>query len=146
MVSTKVLLKFLPGYSVCICVYRIEGIPPVERSAFESSRSVQDLLSVVALCNVQFLSNDLKPVIGIQGVNHIRESRWVMSHEIPMLVSSLWCIRLLMLVVLILFYLLHRSSESLQKLHLRCDELLHVGIWWWWWQLLTTLVSVVPGT
>jgi hypothetical protein len=51
-----------------------------------------------------------------------------------------------MLVVLILFYLLHRSSESLQKLHLRCDELLHVGIWWWWWQLLTTLVSVVPGT
>jgi hypothetical protein len=66
-----------------------------------------------------------------------------------MLVSSLWCILLLMLVLLILLILLkllYRSSESLQKLHLRCDELLHVGIWWWWWQLLTMLVSIVPRT
>jgi hypothetical protein len=80
----------------------------------------------------------------------MRESRWVVAHEIPVLVSSLGCILLLMLVLLvllILLYLLHRSSESLQKLHLRCDKLLHVGIWWRWWQLLTnTLISVVHRT
>ena len=69
-----------------------------------------------------------------------------MAHEIPMLVSSLWCMLLLMLVLLILLNLLHRSSESLQELHLHCDELLHVGIWRRWWQLLTTLVPIVPGT
>ena len=76
----------------------------------------------------------------------MRESSRVMAHKIPVLVSSLWCMLLLMLVLLILLNLLHRSSESLQMLHLRCDELLHVGIWWRWWQLLTTLVPVVPGT
>jgi hypothetical protein len=69
-----------------------------------------------------------------------------MAHKIPVLVSSLGRILLLMLVLLILLNLLYRSSESLQKLHLRCNELLHVGIWWRWWQLLTTLVFVVPGT
>jgi hypothetical protein len=72
-----------------------------------------------------------------------------MAHEILMLVSSLGCMLLLMrvlLVLLILLNLLHRSSESLQKLHLCCDELFHIGIWWRWWQLLTTLVLVVPGT
>jgi hypothetical protein len=81
-----------------------------------SLRSVQDLLSIIALDDVQFIPNDLKPVIGIQGVNCMRESRRVMAHEIPMLISSLWCLLLLMLVLLvllILLYLLHRSSESL---------------------------------
>jgi hypothetical protein len=65
----------------------------------------------------------------------MRESRRVMAHEIPMLLSSLWCMLLLMLVLLVLLILLNllcRSSESLQKLHLRCDELLHVGVGWWW--------------
>jgi hypothetical protein len=101
------------------------------------------------LGDVQFLPNDLKPVIGMQGVYCMRESRRVMAHKIPVLVSSLWCLLLLMLVLLvlsILLYLLHRSSESLQKLHLRCNELLHIGIGWQWWQLLTTLVLVVIGT
>jgi hypothetical protein len=79
----------------------------------------------------------------------MRESRQVMAHEIPMLVSSLWCMLLLMLVLLvllILLYLLHQSSEFLQKLHLCCDETLHIGVGWWWLQLLTTLVLVVIGT
>ena len=76
----------------------------------------------------------------------MRESRRVMAHKIPMLVSSLRYILLLLLVLLILLYLLHRSSESLQKLYLRCDELLHIGIGWRWWQPLTTLVLVVTGT
>jgi hypothetical protein len=150
--STEVLLKFLPSYGVCVGVCCSEDIPPVGRDAFKPSRSVQDLLPVIALGNVQFLSDDLKPVIGIQGINRMRESRRMVAHEILMLVSSLGCILLLMLVLLVLLVLLillnllYRSSESLQKLHLRCDELLHVGIWWRWWQLLTTLVSVVPRT
>jgi hypothetical protein len=149
MVSTEVHLKFLPSYGVSISMCRGEGIPRVGRDTFKSSQSIQDLLSVIALGDVQFLPDDLKPVISIQGVNCMRENRRVMAHEIPMLVSSLWCMLLLMLVLLVLLILLnllYRSSESLQKLHLRCDELLHVGIWWRWWQLLTTLVSVVPRT
>jgi hypothetical protein len=136
MVSMEVHLEFLPGYGICISMCRDEGIPPVGRGTFKSSRSIQYILSVIALGDVQFLPDDLKLVIGIQGVNFMRESRRVMAHKIPVLVSSLWCILLLMLVVLILLILLnllHRSSESLQKLHLRCDELLHVGVGWRWW-------------
>jgi hypothetical protein len=135
MVSTEVHLEFLPGYGINISMCRSEGIPPIGRSTFESSRSVQDLFLVIALGDVQFLPDDLKPVIGIQRVYCMRESKRVMAHEIPMLISSLWCLFLLMLVLLvllILLYLLHRRSESLQKLHLRCDELLHIGVGWRW--------------
>jgi hypothetical protein len=149
MVSMEVHLEFLPNYGISISMCRGEGIPPVGCGTFESSLSIQDLLLVIALGDVQFLPNDLKPIIGIQRVNCMRESRWVMAHEILMLISSLWCLLLMMLVLLvllILLYLLHRSSESLQKLYLHCDELLHIGIGWRWWQLLTTLVLVVIGT
>jgi hypothetical protein len=79
----------------------------------------------------------------------MRESRRVMAHKIPMLVSSLGYILLLLLVLLVLLVLLnllHRCSESLQKLHLSCNKLLHIGVRWWWWQLLTTLIPVVPRT
>jgi hypothetical protein len=102
--STKVLLKFLPSYSVCVCVCRSEGIPLVGRDAFESSRSIQDLLSVVALRNVQLLSYDLEPVIGIQGINRMRKCRGMMTHKIFVLVPSLGCILMLgiLLVLLIL--------------------------------------------
>jgi hypothetical protein len=136
MVSMEVHLKFLLGYGVSISMCRGEGIPPVGRGTFESSRSVQDLLSIIALGDVQFLPDDLKPVIGIQGVNCMRESKRVMAHKVSVLVSSLWCMLLLMLVLLVLLIvlnLLDRSSESLQKLHQPCDQFLHVGIWWRWW-------------
>jgi hypothetical protein len=148
-VSTEVHLEYLPGCGVSISMCRGEGIPPVGRGTFESSRSVQDFFLVTALGGVQFLPNNLKSVTDIQGVNYMRESKGVMAHKIPVLVSSLGCMLLLMLVLLVLLImlnLLHISSESLQKRHLRCDELLHVRIWWRWWQLLTTLVSVVSGT
>jgi hypothetical protein len=100
-VSMKVCLKFLPSYGVCICMCRSEGIPPVGRGAFESSRSIQDLLSVVALCNVQLLSSDLKPVIGIQGINRMRKRRGTMTHKVSMLVLILGCILLLVLLDLL---------------------------------------------
>jgi hypothetical protein len=150
MVSMEVHLEFLPSYGIYVAVCCSEGIPPIGQGTFKSSRSVQDLLSVIALGDVEFLFDNLKPVIGIQGVNRMRESRRVVVHKISVLVSSLWCILLLMLVLLVLLILLnllYRSSESLQNRHLRCDELLHVGIWWRSWQLLiNTLVLVVPGT
>jgi hypothetical protein len=75
----------------------------------------------------------------------MRESRQAKAHKIPILVSSLGYILLLLLVLLVLLNLLHRRSESLQKLHLSCDKLLHIGVRWRWWQLLTMLVPVVPG-
>jgi hypothetical protein len=147
MMSMKVLLKFLPSYGVCICMCRGEGIPSFGRDTLESSRSIQDLFSVIALGIVQLLLDDLKPVISIQGINRMRESRRVVAHEVSMLVSSLGCTLLLMLVLLGLLNLLHITSESLEKLHLCSNELLHIWVGWWRWQLLTsTLISVVPGT
>jgi hypothetical protein len=57
--SAEVLLELLLGYGICVGMCRCEGIPPVRRSSLESSRGVQDLLPVVALGDVQLLSNDL---------------------------------------------------------------------------------------
>jgi hypothetical protein len=71
---------------------------------------------VVALGDIQLLSNELEPVIGIQRINRMRERRRVMAHKIPVLISSRGCILLLLLVLLILLVLLnllHRCSESL---------------------------------
>jgi hypothetical protein len=147
--SVEVHLELLPGYSVCIGVCRCEGIPPIERGAFESSRGVQDLLPIIALGDVQLLSENLEPVIGIQRINHVRESWWVMAHKIPMFISNRGYILLLLLVLLVLLVLLNllnRHSESLQKLHLSGDKPLHVRVRWWWWYLLTTLVPVVVGS
>jgi fumarate reductase subunit D len=79
----------------------------------------------------------------------VRESWRVMAHKVSMLISSQGCILLLLLVLLILLVLLnllHRCSESLQKLHLSGNKLLHVRVQWWWWYLLTTLVPIIVGS
>jgi hypothetical protein len=74
MMSTEGLLNVLPSYGVCVGVYCSEGIPLVGRGTFKPSRRVKDLLPVIALGNVQFLPNDLKPDIGIPEVNCMREN------------------------------------------------------------------------
>src|SRR6187455_1254943 len=79
----------------------------------------------------------------------MRKYWWVMTHEVPVLISSRGCILLLLLMLLILLVLLNllnSRSNSLQNLHLGGDELFHVGVRWWWWYLLTTLVPVVVGS
>jgi hypothetical protein len=114
--SVEVHLELLLGYCISIGVCRCEGIPPIGRGTLESSRGVQDLLPIVALGDIQLLSDDLEPVIDIQRINRMREHRRVMAHKIPMLISSRGCILLLLLVLLILLILLnllHRCSESL---------------------------------
>jgi hypothetical protein len=149
MVSAEVCLELLPGYCIRVGVCRCEGIPPVGRDSLESSQGVQDLLPIVALGNIQLLSNDFELVIGIQRINRMGECWRVMTHKIPVFVSGRGCILLLLLMLLIqlvLLNLLNSCGESLQKLHLGGDELFHVGVRWWWWYLLTTLVLVVVGS
>jgi hypothetical protein len=148
MMSAEVHMELLPSYSIRIGVCRCEGIPPIGRGTLESSQGVQDLFPVVALGDIQLLSNDLEPVIGIQRINRMRERWWVMAHKIPVFISSRGCILLLLLVLLILLVLLNllnSRSKTLQKLHLGGDELFHIRVRWWWY-LLTTLVPVVVGS
>jgi hypothetical protein len=114
--SAEVHLELLPGYSVCIGVCRCEGIPPIGRGTLESSRGVQVLLPVIALGDIQLLSNELEQFIDIQRINRMRERRRVMAHKVMMLISGRGCILLLLLVLLILLVLLnllHRCNESL---------------------------------
>jgi cytochrome b561 len=99
--------------------------------------------------SLHWVMSNFFPMICIQRVYCVRERRRVMTHEVPMLVSSLGCVLLLLLVLLVLLILLnlmYRSCKSLQKLLLRYDELIHRGIGWWWWQLLTMLVLVIIET
>jgi hypothetical protein len=112
MMSAEIHLELLPSYCIYIGVCRCEGIPQVGHRTLESTQGVQDLLSFVALGNIQLLSNDLEPVIGIQRINRVRESWRVMAHKIPVLISSRGCI-LLLLILLVLLNLLHICSETL---------------------------------
>jgi hypothetical protein len=50
--SVEVQLELLSSYGISIGMCRSEGIPPFGRGSFESSRGVQDLLSVIALGDV----------------------------------------------------------------------------------------------
>jgi hypothetical protein len=146
MMSAEVHLELLPGYGIRIGVCRCEGIPPIGRGTLESSRGVQDLLPVIALGDIQLIFNNFEPVIGIQRINRMKERMRVMAHKVPMLITGQGCILLLLLVLLILLVLLNLlniCSESLQKLHLSGDKLLHVRVWWWWWYMLTMLVPIV---
>jgi hypothetical protein len=123
--SAEVHLELLSSYCICIDVCRCEGIPPIGCGSLESSRGVQDIFPVVALGDIQLFSDNLEPVIGIQRINRMRERWRVMAHKIPVLISSRGCI---LLVLLILLNLLHRCSETLQKLQLSDDELFHVRV------------------
>ena len=72
-----------------------------------------------------------------------------MTHKVPVLISSRECILLLLLVLLILLVLLnllHRCSETLQKMHLSGDKLFHVRVRCRCWYLFTMLVPVVVGS
>jgi hypothetical protein len=114
--SAEVLLELLPSYSICVGMCRCEGIPPVGRGTLESSQGVQDLFSVIALGNIQLLSNDFELVIGIQRINCMGECWRMMTHKIPVLISGQGCILLLLLMLLIqlvLLNLLNSCSESL---------------------------------
>jgi hypothetical protein len=51
------------------------------------------------LGDIQFLPNDLEPVIGIQRINRMRKSWRVMAHKILMLIPSRGYILLLLLVL-----------------------------------------------
>jgi hypothetical protein len=116
MVSAEVRLELLSGYGINIGMCRCEGIPPVGRGSLESSRGVQDLFPVVALGDVQLLSNDFEPVIGIQRINRMGECWRVMTHKFPVLISGRGCILLLllmMLIQLVLLNLLNSCSEFL---------------------------------
>jgi hypothetical protein len=112
MVSAEVRLELLLGYCIRVGVCHCEGIPPVGRGSLESSRVVQDLLSVVALGNIQLLSNDLELVIGIQRINRMGERWRVMTHKIPVFVSGRGCIILLLLMLLIQLVLLNLLNSS----------------------------------
>jgi hypothetical protein len=125
--STKVFLKFLPSNGVSICMGRSVGIPPVGRNAFQSFVRIEGGLPVIALSDIQLLAYNLKPIIGVQRINRVRESRRMMAHEISMFIPSLGCVLMLgiLLILLILLNLLYRGSNALEKLHLCDDELFH---------------------
>jgi hypothetical protein len=67
MVSTEVHLEFLLGYGISIGMCHGEGIPPIGRGSFEFSRNVQDLLSVIALGDVNFFPMTLRQSLASKG-------------------------------------------------------------------------------
>jgi hypothetical protein len=50
--SMEVHLEFLPSYGICVGVCCSEGIPLVGCGTFKSSRSMQNLLSIIKLGDI----------------------------------------------------------------------------------------------
>jgi len=126
--------KLLPSDGVSISVCSNICIPPVRCSSFQYSCSIQDLLTIITMCDVQLLVDDLQPVISIQRIHRVRKCGRMMTHELPVLVPG-WLRGMGWLLVLLRLQVCHGVGEVLDQLHLSSKELLHCWVRWWLWRL-----------
>jgi hypothetical protein len=129
-------------------------IPPISSRASQTTRSIENLLLVRALCNNQHLLHRLQPIITVQRIWRAGERWWLVAHELPVLVPGWnwwwwwlwrWCLLLLhplllaqlipLLVHLLAFlphlrvHIRHSISHLLHYLHLGCNYWISSGSW-----------------
>jgi hypothetical protein len=80
--------KFRLGDSISSIVGSSVGIPPISSKTSQTSRSIEDLLLVRALCNNQHLLHRLQPIISVQRIWRVGERRWLVAHELSVLVPG----------------------------------------------------------
>jgi hypothetical protein len=69
MMGPEVVPELLPvdGFWLLVC-FDI-SIPPIYSGTFQLARSKQNLLAIVALDHLQFLLNDLQPIVCVHWFN-----------------------------------------------------------------------------
>jgi hypothetical protein len=129
--TSEVVLEFLPvdsfwflvGFNICI--------PLVCSRSDQLMCCKQNLLSVIALNNLQLLFYYLQPIVGIYGLNRVRECWRFGLLKLSKFVTwlLLWC----------LLHVCHSLLHSLQHLSLHNQHLLQCC----WWRRVGIVVVIV---
>jgi hypothetical protein len=147
-------------------------IPPISSMTSKTTRSIENLLPVRALSNIQHLLHKLQPIISVQRTQRAGERRWLVAHKLLVLVLGWnwwwwrqWCLLLLRPSLLVhlfspLAHLLaflshlrvhihHSIIHLLHYPHLGCNCWISSG-WWRIWRvhlcLLLLWLSKYPPT
>jgi hypothetical protein len=158
MVVSELSRKFHPCDSISSIMGSSVRIPPISSRTSQTTRSIENLLPVGALGNNQHLLHRLQPIISVQRIWRAGERRWLVAHELSMLVPGWnwwwwwqWCLLLLRPSLLVHFlpllvFLLHLCmhicydvSHLLHYLHLGCNCGISSG-WWGIWRIHLSLL------
>jgi hypothetical protein len=140
VMSSEAVLEFLPidsfwllmGFNICI--------PPVYSRSDQLMCCKQNLLSVVALNNLQLLFYCLQPIIGIHGLDGVRECQRFGPLKLSKFVT--WLLLWRWLILWCLLHVCHSLLLSLQHLILHNQYLLQC----WWWSRVGIVVVIVLMT
>jgi hypothetical protein len=154
VIVSELSSKLCLGDSISSIVDSGVRIPPISSRTSKTTRSIENLLPVRALCNNQHLLHKLQPIISVQRIWRAGKRRWLVAHELPVLVLRWnwwwwwwwqWCLlllhpsflahllpllaHLLMLMSHLRMHICHSISHLLHHLHLGCNYLISSG-WW----------------
>jgi hypothetical protein len=149
MIISELSSKFRLGDSISSIVGSSVRIPPISSRTGKTTRSIDNLLPVRALCNNQHLLHRLQPIINMQRIWRASECRWLVAHELSVLVPGWnwwwwwrqWCLllshqpllthllshilpfltRLLAFLPHLRMHICHSINHLLHHLHLGCN-------------------------
>jgi hypothetical protein len=141
MMRSETILEFLLVDAFRFFMSFNISVPPICGGAHELMRGKKQFLSVVTLNNLQFLLNGLQPIIGIHGLDRVREY-WRLgllefSKFVTLLGLQYWLMSLSLLLVG------HSLLHGLQHLGLHYQNLLKC---WGWRQIVGSIVVFICGT
>jgi hypothetical protein len=142
MMRSKIVLEFRPVDAYRFFMSFNVSIPPIYSGAHKLMRGKKYFFSVVTLNNLQFLLNGLQPIIGVHGIDRVRECWRLGPLKFSKFVTllGLWC----WLMPLSLLHLGHSLLHGLQHLGLHYQNLLKC--WWWRWVGVVVVVVLIGTT
>jgi hypothetical protein len=117
-------------------------IPPVCSRSDQLMCCKQNLLSVVALNKLQLLFYCLQLIVGIHGLNRVRECQRFGPLKRSKFVT--WLLLWRWLILWCLLHVCHSLLHSLQHLSLHNQYLLQC--WWWRWVGVVVVVVLISDT
>jgi hypothetical protein len=88
MVATEVIPELLPSDGFRVGMGGEVRLPPRLGCSPQLSRTVQHLLTIVALGSVQLSFHGMQPIFGVHGISRVGKNRGMAPHEFCPLVSG----------------------------------------------------------
>jgi hypothetical protein len=140
MMRPEDVFELLPDDAFWLLMAFDISITPICSMTFQLVRSKQNLLTVVALDNLEFLLDGLQPIICVHWFDGVRECWRLGPLKFSKVVTRLGLWHRLM--PLSLLHVGHSLLHGLQNLSLHYQDLLKC----WWWRRVGIVVVALIGT
>ncbi|WVZ89011.1 hypothetical protein U9M48_035475 [Paspalum notatum var. saurae] len=136
MVASESLTELSPGEALSVLL--TVRLPPVQSCTSKLSCCIQDPLLIIALRNVKLSLHCTEPVICLERISRMGESRWMSLHKVSTSVPLLR-LRIGLNILQSLYYIV----ESSHHLHLKLKRLICCQRRWvLWWVAISLIPSV----